>query len=106
MTGDNTWIAGIKGMKENGTLVDGVSGATSLGDLANAKSKYEEAAVALSKGKATEVADALKAEGQVFADKAVSLSDTFWGIEPGSVGETSAFAALLGACIFTLGWNC
>lgn len=97
MTGDNTWIAGIKGMKDNGTVVDGISGATSLGDLATAKAKYEEAAVALSKGKAAEVADVLKAEGQVFADKAVSLSDTFWGIEPGSVGETSAFAALLGA---------
>ena len=125
MTGDNTWIAGIKGMKENSAKikeladngkeipqslldspklfnygtpesVDVVSGATSLGDLAAAKSKYEEAAIALSKGK-DDVVNSLIEEGDKIASKAVSLSDTFWGIEPGSVGETSAFAALLGA---------
>ena len=96
MTGDNTWVAGIKDMKTDGTLVDGFSGATSLGDLAGAKSKYAEAAVALAKDKGEVVVAALKAEGDVMASKAVSVMDSFWGFEVGSVGETSAFAALLG----------
>lgn len=97
MTGDNTWVAGIKDMKTDGTLVDGFSGATSLGDLAGAKAKYAEAAVALAKDKGEVVVAGLKAEGDAMATKAVSLMDSFWGFEVGSVGETSVFAILLGA---------
>ena len=97
MTGDNTWVAGIKDMKTEGTVVDGFSGATSLGDLAGAKAKYAEAAVALAKEKGEVVVAGLKAEGDAMATKAVSVMDSFWGVEVGSVGETSAFAALLGA---------
>jgi len=97
MTGDKTWVAGIKDMKTDGVLADGFSGATSLGDLAGAKAKYAEAVIATTKGKSDEIVQGLYAAGDQAATKAVSMMDSFWGIEIGSVGETSAFAALLGA---------
>lgn len=71
MSGDKVWIDAVP--REGQTLVDGFSGATSLGQAAT---------------------------GNV--DKIAGFWDTFWGFEAGSIGETSAFACLLGAAILII----
>jgi Na+-transporting NADH:ubiquinone oxidoreductase subunit B len=70
MSGDKVWVAG---------LPDGTSGATALGDLAS-----------------------FTQETPVFANldqfyAKYSFMDSFLGIIPGSIGETSALACILGA---------
>jgi Na+-transporting NADH:ubiquinone oxidoreductase subunit B len=70
MSGDNVWISLPE---DKSQLVDGFSGATSLG---------------------------LAATGQV--DKIAGFWDTFWGFEAGSIGETSAFACLLGVAFLVI----
>lgn len=82
MSGNEVWISGFKEMKENGTLVDGITGATPLGDLA-----------AIGKEGATfSSLDQFTAAGH-------EITDLFWGLYPGSVGESSTFAILLGAIL-------
>lgn len=71
MSGDKVWVSTATDL--NLPLVDGFSGATSLGQAAT---------------------------GHV--DRIASLSDTFWGFEAGSIGETSAFACLIGAAILII----
>lgn len=71
MSGDKVWVN--TDLEQGGALVDGFSGATSLGHAA-----------AGNMGKVT------------------SLMDTFWGIEAGSIGETSTFACLIGAAILLI----
>lgn len=70
MSGDKVWVA---------APVDGYSAATSLGKLADPKTTEGMAAIT----------DGL----------AISWSDAFWGFIPGSMGETSTFACLLGAIL-------
>ncbi len=94
MSGDKTWVGGIMKMKEDGKLVDSVSGATNLGDLATAKSKYAEAAL-----KSGEEASNLMAQGDAMLDNVVSFKDAFMGFEIGSIGETSALMCLIGAAL-------
>ena len=69
-----TWLSGDKvwvaGLSNDLATVDGFSGATSMGHAAAGNM------------------------GGV-----VSLMDSFWGFEAGSIGETSAFACLIGAAI-------
>ncbi|MCA8999282.1 MAG: NADH:ubiquinone reductase (Na(+)-transporting) subunit B [Planctomycetaceae bacterium] len=72
MSGDQIWVA---------TPIDGVSSATSLGALATA-SRDVPASMSV-------VTDGL----------GISWYDAFWGFIPGSMGETSAFACLLGAIV-------
>ncbi len=71
MSGDKVWVDAAP--REGQTLVDGFSGATSLGHAAAGN----KAGV-------------------------VSMMDTFWGFEAGSIGETSAFACLIGAAILII----
>ena len=71
MSGDKVWVSTATDL--NLPLVDGFSGATSLG---------------------------LAATGHV--DKIVGFADSFWGFEAGSIGETSAFACLIGAAILLI----
>lgn len=92
MSGDKTWVSGIVEMKEKG--VNMISGATNLGDLAGAKSKYAEAAL-----KEGDVAANLMAQGDALVENVVSMKDAFFGIEVGSIGETSALAILIGAAL-------
>jgi len=80
MSGDKVWISGL--VSGNG-IVDGVSGATILGQLA---SEGEQAGVQLL---------------NVLGGK-LSVSDMFWGVVPGSVGETSFFAIILGGVFLLL----
>lgn len=69
-----TWLSGDKvwvaGLSNDLATVDGFSGATSMGHAAS--------------GNMAGV---------------VSMMDSFWGFEAGSIGETSAFACLIGAAI-------
>ncbi|MBR4266082.1 MAG: NADH:ubiquinone reductase (Na(+)-transporting) subunit B [Bacteroidales bacterium] len=71
MSGDKVWIAGLDGAEKT---VDGFSGATPLGELAQNTSW-----------------DALTSH--------YSVSDMFFGFIPGAVGETSTLCILLGAIL-------
>ena len=71
MSGDKVWVD--TSLEQGQAVVDGFSGATSLGYAAT---------------------------GHV--DKIASISDSFWGIEAGSIGETSVFACLLGAMVLLI----
>ncbi len=82
MSGNEVWISGFKGMKTDGTLVDGITGATPLGELA-----------AIGKEGATFTSlDQFTAAGH-------EMGDLLLGLYPGSVGETSAIAILIGAAL-------
>ncbi len=95
MSGDNVWVSGMTEMKAEG-LVDATSGATSLGNLAQSKLKYAEAAIAKADGKPFEE---ILNQGAEYSGKAVSMWDSFIGLEIGSVGETSALMCLIGAAL-------
>jgi Na+-transporting NADH:ubiquinone oxidoreductase subunit B len=84
MSGDKVWMAGEE------ANVDGFSGATPLGDLASFMTPD-----AVLQGTPIEVGT--NAMEQFTASH--SVMDYFWGIMPGSVGETSTFAILIGAAI-------
>ncbi len=71
MSGDKVWVN--TGVEEGQKLVDGFSGATSLGHAAS---------------------------GNIAG--VVPMLDSFWGFEAGSIGETSAFACLIGAAILII----
>ncbi|MCB0396257.1 MAG: NADH:ubiquinone reductase (Na(+)-transporting) subunit B, partial [Flavobacteriales bacterium] len=72
------------------TVVDGFSGATALGDLAQL--------VSLTPGDAKATAiQATLADGGTF-----SMYNSFMGFIPGSIGETSALACLIGAAILII----
>ena len=79
MIGDNIWISGIKQMKIDKVNVDGITGATPLGDLAGMK---------LDDPAYSSVTD--------FMENGVSLSQSLFGNYAGSVGETSVYAILIG----------
>lgn len=70
MSGDKVWVA---------TPVDGYSAATSLGALADPKNT-----------------EGLKA---IYDNVGITWGQAFWGFIPGSMGETSTFACLLGAIL-------
>jgi Na+-transporting NADH:ubiquinone oxidoreductase subunit B len=71
MSGDKVWVN--TGLEEGQKLVDGFSGATSLGHAAS---------------------------GNIAG--VVPMLESFWGFEAGSIGETSAFACLIGAAILII----
>lgn len=76
MSGDKVWLSGNE--------VDGVSGSTALGDLASFMSDKP----------VFENLDAYTGK--------YSLMDSFFGMIPGSIGETSTLACLIGAAILIL----
>ena len=76
MSGDKVWLAGNE--------VDGVSGSTALGDLASFMSDKP----------VFENLDTFSAK--------YSLMDSFFGMIPGSIGETSTLACLIGAAVLIL----
>ncbi|MCQ2216901.1 MAG: NADH:ubiquinone reductase (Na(+)-transporting) subunit B [Paludibacteraceae bacterium] len=84
MSGDAVWIATdpILGIGGDAAVVDGMTGATALGQVAVAES-----------GLAT-VTDAM--------GNTLSTMDMFIGLIPGSIGETSKLAILIGAVILLL----
>ncbi len=91
MSGDKVWMNTLGDRLANGAEnLDGFSGATALGDLA------------------TFMTDQATVAGQVITDKAAvmtaytnnySLMDSIIGNIPGSIGETSMIACLIGALV-------
>jgi Na+-transporting NADH:ubiquinone oxidoreductase subunit B len=88
ISGSKVWVAG----NGTGSLVDGYSGATPLAAAAGAR--LTEAHV--------DPAGTVQSAQLAIVDvqgNALSWWDLFWGWCPGSAGETSAFACLLGAAL-------
>jgi Na+-transporting NADH:ubiquinone oxidoreductase subunit B len=81
------WIHNVAASKSGGMLVDGYTGATALGHLASTVGKDAGS---------TEVQNAMSMFG---ADGMFSFTNSLIGIIPGSIGETSALAILLGAAL-------
>ena len=81
MSGDEVWIATdpILGLGGDASVIDGMTGATALGQVAVA-----ESAVAT-------ITDAM--------GNPLTTMDMFIGLIPGSIGETSKLAILIGAVI-------
>ena len=79
MSGDKVWMAGTES-----TSVDGFTGSTALGDLATFMSDKP-------------VFDNLDAYTNSY-----SFLDSVWGMIPGSIGETSLIAILIGALILLI----
>ncbi|MFH2096429.1 MAG: NADH:ubiquinone reductase (Na(+)-transporting) subunit B [Bacteroidota bacterium] len=77
MSGDKVWIAGLSDGKG---IIDGFSGATPLGQLA-----------AESGEKVSQIVDCV--------GNPLAVKDMFFGIMPGSIGETSVAAILIGALL-------
>ena len=73
LSGDKVWVS-------NASTVDGVSGETALGQLAT-----------LVKDKSSEASDVLSSN--------FGIMDAFLGFIPGSIGETSVLAIMIGAAI-------
>ena len=87
MSGDNVWMSGAE------KFTDGTTGATALGDLAT-----------FTTDKAS-VAGQTIVEGMSGMDtftNSYSVMDSFFGMIPGSIGETSVLACLIGAVILLL----
>lgn len=82
MSGDKVWIGDYASME---SVADGVSGATALGELATT------VGVDPTSQKVTETMAAFGADGFY------SMWNAFLGIIPGSIGETSGLAILIGA---------
>ena len=83
MSGDQVWVrtADTFGMG-GGTVIDGYSGATPLGQIAT-----------------TDAGGFGEFAFRGITGQSLSISDMFFGCIPGSVGEVSTFAILLGALI-------
>jgi len=99
MSGDKVWTN--VDLKEGQKLVDGFSGATPLGDAATTVSLTKEMNIAEAAGKMGEVAQ-IKTQIAEAASSLPALSDAFWGFIPGSIGETSVVACLLGALLLLI----
>jgi Na+-transporting NADH:ubiquinone oxidoreductase subunit B len=93
MTGTEVWVAGAG---KSITDFDGYSGPTPLGALAGSGAGGDTASI---------LADSDVMKGVVnenTIDVTVSWWDAFWGNMQGSMGETSAFACLIGAAILII----
>ena len=93
MSGDKVWMSGLgEKMNTNAADLDGFSGATALGDLASFMS--DKATVA---GEAVQSSMAV----QNFSNE-YGAWEAFMGMIPGSIGETSTMACLIGGLLLVL----
>jgi Na+-transporting NADH:ubiquinone oxidoreductase subunit B len=93
MSGDKVWMSGLsEKMSTNTADLDGFSGATALGDLASFMS--DKATVA---GETVQSSMAL----QNFSTE-YGVWESFIGMIPGSIGETSTLACLIGGLLLVL----
>ena len=81
------WIHNVAASKGGGLLVDGYTGATALGHLASTV------------GKDMGSAEVQSVMSMFEPDGMFSFSNALIGVIPGSIGETSALAILLGAAL-------
>jgi|TARA_B100000767_G_scaffold251910_1_gene255270 Na+-transporting NADH:ubiquinone oxidoreductase subunit B len=93
MSGDKVWMSGLgEKMNNNAADLDGFSGATALGDLASFMS--DKATVA---GEVVQSSMAV----QNFSNE-YGAWEAFTGMIPGSIGETSTMACLIGGLLLVL----
>lgn len=96
-------IAAVEGVyNSSDSLVAGVdayTGETALGNLANATSKMKELKDAVVSSDGAEVIGNLKAEMMDYAAAVPQWTDSLLGNIPGSIGETSVIAVLIGGGI-------
>lgn len=83
MSGDKVWMSGIADASKEGLVADGVTGATQLGELASFTGAPE---------------DWTHASISAF-ESAWPMWNSFVGMIPGSIGETSVLCILLGAAL-------
>ena len=83
MSGDKVWMSGLADAQADGVAADGVTGATQLGELATFTGAPE---------------DFTHASISAF-ESAWPMWNSFIGMIPGSVGETSVLCILLGAAL-------
>lgn len=83
MSGDKVWMSGIADASKDGLVADGVTGATQLGELATFTGAPE---------------DFTHASISAF-ESAWPMWNSFIGMIPGSIGETSVLCILLGAAL-------
>lgn len=81
------WIHNVGESAANGALVDGYTGATALGQLANTV------------GKPINGSEASSIMGMFDSGAMFSFDNAFFGLIPGCIGETSALAIIIGALI-------
>jgi Na+-transporting NADH:ubiquinone oxidoreductase subunit B len=81
------WIHNVEASKADGLLVDGYTGATALGELAGTV------------GKAVDSPESVAVMSKFGSDGMFSWMNSFLGTIPGSIGETSSLAILLGAAL-------
>ncbi len=92
MSGDQVWIDG----DASGAYLNGFSGATPLGDAASTVDLSEKIAMATEKGDLI-VANATQIQMNEVIEKLPDWWTSFMGFIPGSIGETSTLAILIGA---------
>jgi len=93
MSGDKVWMSGLGDkMSTNSADLDGFSGATALGDLASFMS--DKATVA---GETVQSSMALQSFSSEYG-----VWESFVGMIPGSIGETSTLACLIGGLLLVL----
>jgi Na+-transporting NADH:ubiquinone oxidoreductase subunit B len=81
------WIHNVGASKVDGMLVDGYTGATALGELAGTV------------GKSASDPEVVATMAQFEPGGMFSWANAFFGTIPGSIGETSSLAILIGAAI-------
>ena len=83
MSGDKVWMSGIADASKDGLVADGVTGATQLGELATFTGAAE---------------DWTHTSISAF-ESAWPMWNSFVGMIPGSIGETSVLCVLIGAAL-------
>ncbi len=94
MSGNLVWVQGLK----DGVGIDGVSGATPLGQAAETIGLNNQIGAALNAGDMTLVEN-LKSQIEGIINGLPTVKEMFIGTIPGSIGETSTLAILLGAAL-------
>lgn len=94
MSGDKVWMSGLGDMAKE-SIPQGVTGATQLGELATFTSPQED----WTHQPILDAAGAVEKSGIEVFQSIWSMWDSFVGIMPGSIGETSTLAILIGAAI-------
>lgn len=101
MSGDFIWISKLTANTGTGAIVDGFSGATPLSIATSFNTLTEQIEKATAKGD-MEVVSQLTAQLEAAQAKMPSTLDAFLGFIPGSIGETSTLAILIGALILII----
>ncbi|MEO0481798.1 MAG: NADH:ubiquinone reductase (Na(+)-transporting) subunit B [Planctomycetota bacterium] len=92
MSGDAIWVAGNDTGAAATAVIDGYSAPTALAAAASANLS----------GNAIDTTGTFESAAEAVAQQVGSWSDLFFGLVPGSAGETSAFCALLGAVLLVM----